>query len=363
MFAWGKYGGFGRYVRVVGAELARRGFDVCCVIPRSANQTALEDLDGIKVFGLPYPTSLVDSVPSELLARAYAPFLYSKCRADIYHSVNPSFFTLLAKLANPTAKHIIAFSDLRDAKDWQTITSVPGLATLPNRIRALPFESPLMRTIVGQANATYATAEFLAQKAIMMYDMVGRPPILRYPYEPPRRSMKKSDQPTVCFLGRLDPIKRPWIFFELARDFPEIEFYVMGKTTVPSAYQRLIESYRRLDNLKFFGWAFGQRKSELLEKSWVLVNTSIHEALPTAFLEAWGHSCAILGVVNPDGLVQEYGHRVVEGNFEGGLKYLLAHDRWREKGRLGRHYVETQHDFRSNIEQLVNIYRFVLSQP
>lgn len=55
--AWGKYGGFGNYVRLVGRELIKRGFEVCAVIPRSENQATLEDLDGITVLGLPYPTS------------------------------------------------------------------------------------------------------------------------------------------------------------------------------------------------------------------------------------------------------------------------------------------------------------------
>src|SRR3990172_10318490 len=106
IFGWGKYGGFGSYVRLVGSELVKNGFEVDSVIPRSENQRAFEQVDGIRVFGLPYPGSLKESVPADLVARAFAPFLYSECRAQIYQSINPSFYTLLAQLASPTAKHL-----------------------------------------------------------------------------------------------------------------------------------------------------------------------------------------------------------------------------------------------------------------
>ncbi len=362
VFAWGKYGGFGKYVRTVGAELIRRGFEVSAVIPRSADQRTREVVDGITVLGLPYPTSLVDSVASELLARACAPYFYRKCQADIYHSINPSFYTLLAMLGRPRAKHLIAFCDLRGIYDWRVITSIPSLATLPNRLRAFPVESPFMRRIVRQADVFYAMTKFLAEKAVEMYGLQNPPTIVRFPYEPPGRKMKKSDKPTVCFLGRLDLIKRPWIFFELARDFPGIEFCVIGRSTVPSQDLPMIKRYTDLKNLKFFGLRFGEEKSQLLEKSWILINTSIHEGLPTAFLEAWGHECSVLSGMNPDGLVERFGYWVRDGRYSEGLRYLLSDENWQEKGKAGRRYVEKYHNIQLNINQLIRIYRDLLTQ-
>jgi len=34
IFAWGKYGGFGRATRLIGRELAKRGVEVFAVVPR-----------------------------------------------------------------------------------------------------------------------------------------------------------------------------------------------------------------------------------------------------------------------------------------------------------------------------------------
>ena len=38
IFAWGKYGGFGRATRLIGRELKKRGLDVTAVVPRREDQ-------------------------------------------------------------------------------------------------------------------------------------------------------------------------------------------------------------------------------------------------------------------------------------------------------------------------------------
>src|SRR5687767_894312 len=83
IFAWGKYGGFGRSTRMIGRELARRGVEVTAVVPRRAGQAAVEFLDGIRVLGFDprEPLSAID--------------LYHQADADIYHSQEPSFGTYL----------------------------------------------------------------------------------------------------------------------------------------------------------------------------------------------------------------------------------------------------------------------------
>lgn len=51
IFAWGKYGGFGRATRLIGRELVKRGVEVYAVVPRRNEQRPVEDLDGIRVLG------------------------------------------------------------------------------------------------------------------------------------------------------------------------------------------------------------------------------------------------------------------------------------------------------------------------
>jgi glycosyltransferase involved in cell wall biosynthesis len=142
----------------------------------------------------------------------------------------------------------------------------------------------------------------------------------------------------------------------MAKEFPNVEFRVMGQTTVPSAYHDLIAPHRHLRNLRFLGWVFGKEKSKALEESWVLVNTSVHEALPVSFLEAWAHECAVLSSMNPDGLVEKYGYWACDTDYARGLRHLLAAQTWRELGKRGRSYVETNHDVDSRVDQLSDFY-------
>ena len=54
IFAWGKYGGFGRATRTIGRELVKRGIQVSAIVPRRSGQNEIELLDEIKVLGFDY---------------------------------------------------------------------------------------------------------------------------------------------------------------------------------------------------------------------------------------------------------------------------------------------------------------------
>jgi glycogen synthase len=77
LFAWGKYGGFGRSARTLGREYAKRGHEVFAIVPRRDKQKEEEVIDGIKVYGfLRYnPLSAIKYI--------------KKVDADIYHSCEP----------------------------------------------------------------------------------------------------------------------------------------------------------------------------------------------------------------------------------------------------------------------------------
>ena len=89
IFAWGKYGGFGRATRTIGRELVKRGITVSAVVPRRADQGRIENLDGIQVHGVTLSDLLSGGRP------------YQRLDADIYHSQEPSLGTYLAQHAQP----------------------------------------------------------------------------------------------------------------------------------------------------------------------------------------------------------------------------------------------------------------------
>lgn len=161
----------------------------------------------------------------------------------------------------------------------------------------------------------------------------------------------KSPSPSVAFLGRLDPYKRPWLFAELAGHFPEVEFLVLGQAHFPGsgAWQP-----RDLpDNVRLLGHVGEAEKRRILASAWALVNTSHHEGLAVSLLEALGCETPLLASVDPEGIVSRFGIYVgdwggtgeeVMPHFVAGLSRLLEDKALRlGLGKQGRAWVERVH--------------------
>lgn len=161
----------------------------------------------------------------------------------------------------------------------------------------------------------------------------------------------KSPRPSVVFLGRLDPIKRPWLFAELARHFPGVDFIFLGKPHFHGEGRWNPEGLP--DNLKWPGHLDGDRKLRVLSDAWVLVNTSIHESLATSFLEALACETPLLASVDGGGVVPQHGIFVGLSDGDGrdsipgfvaGLSRLLEDGELRTRlGKEGRRWVAETH--------------------
>ena len=133
----------------------------------------------------------------------------------------------------------------------------------------------------------------------------------------------------MCFVARWDRRKRPELFLELAERRPDVRFVAVGKSADAEWDAELRRRYAGLPNLEMPGFVdqfSGTALSDLLGESWILANTAEREGLPTSFLEAFAHGCAILSRVNPDGLVARFGQVVENDAFGEGLEPLLRND-------------------------------------
>ncbi len=353
IFAWGKYGGFGRATRIIGRELAKRGVQVIAVTPRRTGQGAVEILDGIRVLSFK---------PRDLLT---ASALFRQADADIYHSEEPSLGTYLAMRAMPDRKHIVTFRDPRDAQDWRTEFRLPSLNPAQVIANWLYEDNPLVRWAVRRAHARFAAAHMIIPKAQAKYGLETNPEFLPTPVEIPQR-IEKAPTPTVCFVSRWDKRKRPELFFELARSFPEVRFLAAGQSRNAEYDQYLRRAYGDLPNLELLGFIDQFRSNELsqlLGKSWILVNTAAREGLPNAFIEACAHGCAILSAVDPDGFASRFGYQARDDDFAAGLRYLLENDRWRSLAERGYQYVCETFSLDQAINRHLEVYEQLTGLP
>jgi len=101
---------------------------------------------------------------------------------------------------------------------------------------------------------------------------------------------------------------------------------------------------------------------QVLEKSWILVNTAEREGLPNAFLEAAARGGGILSSNDPDSIASKFGEHVVDDDFSGGLERLLAGNRWRSLGDAARAYVSSTFASDLAIARHLEAYNQVLAQ-
>lgn len=347
----GRFGGFGWATRQV-AQLFRDnpglGVDVVLLSReyKAGGDGAVLDVDGTRLIplmdsGLAYWRAVRAEQIDLLLCIDY----------------RPSYDALFRML--PRTPIVIWVRDPRTREDASRLLTVrvPGREdVVPKTIRSFDC-SALRKTVlwsrVVDRPLLFATpAPYLVHKVPGTYG-VGRTEVSILPniinLQP--EEIRKSEKPSVLFLGRLDPYKRPWIVVELARDFPEVDFYLCGKAHVegPGGWQ----PGELPGNVHLVGHVDGEDKVRLLSSAWVLINTSMHEGLAVSFQEALRCETPLLSSVDPQGVTSAYG--IYTGYWEGtgleslprfraGLRTLLDDQALRSRlGREGRAWVQSTH--------------------
>lgn len=179
-------------------------------------------------------------------------------------------------------------------------------------------------------------------------------------------SCEKKNQ--IIFLGRIESVKRGWLFCEIAAAMPEYEFYLLGQTfREKGKNSAIIEKYKNLPNLHFVGHVEGEEKERFLKESKVLVNTSIHEALPISFLEALSYGTLIVSNRNPEDLTSKFGEWV--GNVYGdgfdkvslyveAIKRIMTNEDERvKKAEEAIRYIREVHNTQHFVERLRTILK------
>lgn len=345
-FSWGVYGGFGAFTRKLGGELVKRGLEVDAIVHKVSNEQhpigETELIDGVNVKTLPR------SKIGKLLYKG----LYVT-DADVIHSQSGMLDTYLAFKRNKKCGKLVTVQDLRTPEDLKHIGSVEPLGLAKKLSRYLTMK--LYGRALWKADKVFVQAELLAPKLKEIFNCNSD--ILPNFVQIPQSNMAKADVPTVVWLGRLDPIKRPQLCFDLAKYVPKVQFYILGKSHSNSDYAS-DPYYRDVKNLHFMGFQDGNVKEDILSKAWILINTSIYECLPVSFLEALAHKCALLSTQNPDNYTSRFGLHVNNlGCLEKGLEELLYADNWQYLGEKGYAHVCRVHSLEKCVQDHINIYK------
>jgi glycosyltransferase involved in cell wall biosynthesis len=307
--------------------------------------------------------------------RSFAPFdlaeayrLLRATPANIFHSQDPTVLTYLAQKIYPDRRHLVTCRYPRDWGDW----AIEFQYATARRRSLIPFNwltesSPLVTYSVRQADGVFCPAHFLCPKVKRMYRLAEQPKLLPNLIDVPERLPEKKAPPILTFIGRWDRRKRPELFLELAKGFPEYRFIAAGQGSASAevAYDAgLRRQYQGIKNLEMPGlinrFEQPEQMRRLLSETWILVNTAVREGLPLTFLEAGAYGCAILSAVDPDQFATQFGLQVTDGDFVTALPQLLQAAPL-EKGKLAHQYIkeiyESSKALAAHVEQYQNYAR------
>jgi glycosyltransferase involved in cell wall biosynthesis len=355
-FIWDRYGGFGAFTRKLAVELVRNGVEVEVLMEYYSHLQQPQ----------PWESTIIDGVVVRSLRRLRNSLLSSnvyKIDADVIHSECDPGNTHFVFRSNPATPKVVTIQDLRSVQERKKLTmdspsmewGMPSLRQIPGSVLVWHFA----RKNLKEANVVAVQARLLKPKVQSVLHYYK--PVLYLPNfvdVPTSAVFKKSVEPTVLFLGRLDPVKNPELMFEVAKRVPNVNFYVLGKTIYKIRDMKLHKMAEQIPNLHLLGHDSDNLKEELLCKAWILLNTSYYECLPMSFLEALAHKCALLSTQNPDGYTSRFGVHCEDSaeRLSCGLLWLIEKERWRELGRLGYEYVKANHETQKCVGDHINLY-------
>lgn len=356
-FANGK-GGYGMLARNIIAEyVPNEEIEVDAIIGINNTDELIEHWvdDTKKVLFLPTEgTSLVKRA-----IRKFTGFKSRKIREivdryDIFLSIEfQSIARHVMEYASKKQKLILWIQDPRPESDWKELDT---MSIKQGGVRPDKASAELLNDLYRHKRLIAVTqGKCLVPKARDLY----RFPVdfsaayLPNPVQIPEMTEEeiKQKKNNIVALARIDSVKRPWMIGEVARKLPQYEFFFLGQCH-EKRIDDIMKPYYELKNCHFLGHVENEAKAKILSESKLLINTSIHEAVPVSFLEALSYGMRIVSSRNPDNITSDFGYYTGQVNGDGwdkidlfvaGIQKLMEDENWLSESLKARAYIQSNH--------------------
>ncbi len=156
----------------------------------------------------------------------------------------------------------------------------------------------------------------------------------------------------------------------LCEKYPNIQYTIIGGGKLHAYLQRLIHKLRMNRNIRLLGWRSHKKIIKYLYKSHILLHPSIcSEGIPNAIMEGMASGLPVVSTkVNGISEIVDHGNSgfIVSPNNALALgekvEYLITHpELWNVMGKIGRDYVEKEHNIIVENNKLIDIFESLLS--
>jgi len=264
------------------------------------------------------PTELhrtrVLQVPTAASRLGAARSILSHAKIDLLVAIDyyPNYFTRL--FAMPRLPVLVWLRDPHSPDNWDRILTLAESSfacEYDERVRArfrFYRELYLSRPVLRRPVMTAVQEPWLLERARAACSWIDRDcHRLVNRIAIPATLPKKAERPTMLFIGRLVPVKRPWLYFEIAKRLPDYDFLVVGELDRRQRLRELVASAQDIPNLRFLGNRVGADLHGVIGRSWLLVNTSIHEGMPQSILDCAAFGVPVVSALDYGGTIANFG--------------------------------------------------------
>jgi glycosyltransferase involved in cell wall biosynthesis len=346
-----QYGGAENQIKLLIELLLERKFEVHYIFLQDGSHSVsginLHGLEFIKIPGLGDYTVLTGAKVFSLLKKIKPDVIYTRS----YTSWNgiASYYAKSRKV-----KHIYAVASDKHVEQiniknrwWRLFDSICKFSNL--------YAFRNSSTLVTQNIFQSGNIRHLYNRESLKITQLSRIPDRQY------LSSKCYDVINILWVANFKPLKQPELFKELARRIRSNKSYKLIMVG------RLGNNYRREDwidpyiNLEYHGCLSNEDVGILMDRSHLLVNTSLYEGFSNTFVEAWMRSVPVLSLnSNPDGIITNYGIGFVSSDVEdlAALVRQLIEEpvKLMEMGKRAKAYAELNHSIEANEDKILTLF-------
>ena len=190
--------------------------------------------------------------------------------------------------------------------------------------------------------------------------------LIKMPFPLSEREMpEKANPPIVLWVGSMAEVKQPELFVKLAEAIPEGKFQMIGgHSGNQEVYDKIKESSKKVSNFEYLGVIPLHKDNEYFSRAAILVNTSMFEGFPHAFIQAWMNYTPVVSLhSDPDEIICRHNMGFHSKTFQQlveDVKTLLKNDAVRKKmGMNGRKYVEKEHNIKKIIGNYTELFNHI----
>jgi len=165
----------------------------------------------------------------------------------------------------------------------------------------------LYRYGLRRASAVIVQSEYQRDLLRRNYGLDGE--VIRNCYQGEAKSLPPEKRQVILWVSTIRRLKRPLLFIELAKAFPEERFVMIGGPygREQELYEEIAKGCAALPNMEFLGFQPFAQTEQYFDRCRLFVNTSEIEGFPNTFLQSWRRGLPVISYVDPDGIINKFG--------------------------------------------------------